>query len=83
MRGSVNGERKTIPTFFADLEGSTVLIEGPDPIPYLDDVLQRIDTHPAREVHLLTPRRWKKHFTEKPSCFISPPAITPVSDHLL
>jgi transposase len=37
-----------------------------DPWPYLIDVLQRIDTHPAFDVHLLTPRLWKKHFAENP-----------------
>jgi hypothetical protein len=31
---------------------------------YLVDVLQRIDIHPAFEVHLLTPRLWKQHFSE-------------------
>jgi hypothetical protein len=30
------------------------------------DVLQRIDTHPAFEVHLLTPRLWKQHFAANP-----------------
>jgi transposase len=30
-----------------------------DPWKYLVDVLQRIDTHPARDVHLLTPKHWK------------------------
>ena len=29
-------------------------------------VLQRIDRHPAREVHLLTPRLWKQHFADNP-----------------
>jgi hypothetical protein len=37
-----------------------------DPYDYLVDVLQRIDRHPAREVHLLTPRRWKQHFADNP-----------------
>jgi hypothetical protein len=37
-----------------------------DPYDYLVDVLQRIDRHPAREVHLLTPRRWKQHFAANP-----------------
>ena len=37
-----------------------------DPYTYLVDVLQRIETHPAREVHLLTPRLWKQHFAENP-----------------
>lgn len=33
---------------------------------YLVDVLQRIDRHPAAEVHLLTPRLWKEHFSQNP-----------------
>jgi hypothetical protein len=37
-----------------------------DPYDYLVDVLQRIDSHPAREVHLLTPRLWKQHFAADP-----------------
>jgi transposase len=37
-----------------------------DPYDYLVDVLQRIDRHPAREVHLLTPRLWKQHFADNP-----------------
>jgi transposase len=37
-----------------------------DPYDYLVDVLQRIDRHPARDVHLLTPRRWKQHFADNP-----------------
>lgn len=39
-------------------------LQGMDPYVYLVDVLQRIDTHPAFEVHLLTPRLWKQHFAE-------------------
>jgi transposase len=39
-----------------------------DPYVYLVDVLQRIDTHPAFEVHLLTPRWWKQHFADHPLC---------------
>ena len=31
-----------------------------DPYTYLVDVLQRIDTHPVRDVHLLTPQLWKR-----------------------
>ena len=34
-------------------------IHSIDPWNYILDVLQRIDTHPAREVHLLTPKLWK------------------------
>ncbi len=37
-----------------------------DPYDYLVDVLQRIDRHPAAEVHLLTPRLWKQHFADNP-----------------
>lgn len=36
------------------------------PYDYLVDVLQRIDTHPASQVHLLTPRLWKEHFAAAP-----------------
>jgi transposase len=41
-------------------------LQGVDPYVYLVDVLQRVDTHPAQEVHLLTPRLWKQHFAEHP-----------------
>jgi transposase len=37
-----------------------------DPYVYLLDVLQRVDTHPALEVQLLTPRLWKEHYAEQP-----------------
>ena len=37
-----------------------------DPYEYLVDVLQRIDRHPAAEVHLLIPRLWKQHFADNP-----------------
>jgi transposase len=37
-----------------------------DPWVYLVDVLQRIDTHPAFDVHLLTPRLWKENFAANP-----------------
>ena len=37
-----------------------------DPYDYLVDVLQRIDRHPATEVHLLLPRLWKQHFANDP-----------------
>ncbi len=30
------------------------------------DVLQRVDTHRAKEVHLLTARLWKTHFADNP-----------------
>src|SRR2546422_548184 len=41
-------------------------LQGVDPYIYLVDVLQRIDTHPAFDVHLLTPRLWKQHFSTHP-----------------
>jgi len=41
-------------------------LQGVDPWTYLIDVLQRIDTHPAFDVHLLTPRLWKENFTSNP-----------------
>lgn len=41
-------------------------MQGVDPYTYLVDVLQRIDSHPAREVHLLTPRLWKQNFSQNP-----------------
>jgi hypothetical protein len=41
-------------------------LQGVDPYVYLVDVLQRVDTHPALEVQLLTPRLWKAHFAHHP-----------------
>lgn len=41
-------------------------LQGLDPYTYLVDVLQRIETHPIREVHLLTPRLWKQNFAGQP-----------------
>jgi transposase len=41
-------------------------LQGVDPYVYLVEVLQRIDTHPAFDVHLLTPRLWKQHFAAAP-----------------
>ena len=37
-----------------------------DPYIWLVDVLQRIATHPARDVAQLTPRLWKEHFAANP-----------------
>jgi transposase len=45
---------------------ATCRLQGVDPYTYLVDVLQRIETHPAREAHLLTPRLWKQHFAANP-----------------
>jgi transposase len=44
----------------------TCRVHDIDPYDYLVDVLQRIDRHPASQVHLLTPRRWKQHFAANP-----------------
>jgi len=41
-------------------------LQGVDPYVYLVEVLQRVDTHPALEVQLLTPRLWKQHFADHP-----------------
>jgi hypothetical protein len=45
---------------------STCRLHGIHPYDYLVDVLQRIDTHPAKDVRWLTPRLWKEHFTDNP-----------------
>lgn len=45
---------------------ATCRLQGVDPYTYLVDVLQRVATHPAREVTLLTPRLWKQHFAREP-----------------
>lgn len=45
---------------------SSCRLQDVDPYTYLVDVLQRIDSHPARTVHLLTPRLWKEHFSDSP-----------------
>jgi hypothetical protein len=44
----------------------TCKMQGIDPYTYLVDVLQRVGTHPAKDVHLLTPRLWKEHFSANP-----------------
>jgi len=41
-------------------------LQGVDPYVYLVDVLQRVATHPAFDVQLLTPRLWKQHFAAHP-----------------
>lgn len=59
---------------------STCRIQGVDRYAYLVDVLQRIDTHPAKDASLLTPRLWKEHFSANPlRSDIDHAAGTPVS----
>jgi transposase len=41
-------------------------LQGVDPYGSLVDVFQRVDIHPALEVHLLTPRLWKQYFAAHP-----------------
>ena len=45
---------------------STCRLQGIDPYDYLVDVLQRVGTHPARDVAHLTPRLWKERFADNP-----------------
>ncbi|MDD2943305.1 MAG: transposase domain-containing protein, partial [bacterium] len=40
-------------------------MQAVNPWDYLVDVLQRIDTHPAQDVHLLAPKHWKAHFANE------------------
>ena len=44
----------------------TCKLHGVDPYTYLVDVLQRIDSHPVKDVQLLTPRLWKENFAQNP-----------------
>ena len=41
-------------------------LSGVDPYTYLVDVLFRVGSHPARQVHELTPRYWKNLFADQP-----------------
>lgn len=45
---------------------STCRLHDINPYDYLVDVLQRVDQHPARLVHELTPRLWKEKFSDNP-----------------
>ncbi len=45
---------------------STCRLQGIDPYDYLVDVLQRVSTHPAKEVAQLSPRLWKEQFAANP-----------------
>ena len=44
----------------------TCKMQGINPYVYLVDVLQRVATHPAKDVHELTPRLWKDKFGKNP-----------------
>lgn len=44
----------------------TSRLHGVNPYQYLVDILQRIATHPAKQVAELTPRIWKTRFAHKP-----------------
>lgn len=45
---------------------ATCRLQGIDPYSYLVDVMQRVESHPMREVELLTPRLWKENFAADP-----------------
>ena len=47
---------------------ATCRLQEIDPYVYLVDVLQRVETHPASQVELLTPRLWKERFAADPLC---------------
>jgi len=49
---------------FTIVESCRMAGVGVDPFSYISDVLVRIDSHPVREVHLLTPKNWKNHFSQ-------------------
>ncbi len=73
MRVTSNGkvrrsiaEWRTICERFVQSLIASCRLQGIDPYVYFVDVLQRIDTHPAFDVHLLTPRLWKQHFAPNP-----------------
>ena len=44
----------------------TCRLHGLDAYTYLVDVLQRVQVHPAKRVHELTPRLWAENFAESP-----------------
>ena len=45
---------------------ATCRLHGVDPWTWLVDVLQRVASHPAKDVAQLTPRLWKDHFAADP-----------------
>jgi transposase len=45
---------------------STCMLQEVDAYAYLVDVLQRVNTTPEEQMHLLTPRLWKENFAQNP-----------------
>jgi len=45
---------------------TTCRLQGVNPYTYLVDVLQRVASHPARDVESLIPRLWKERFADNP-----------------
>ena len=45
---------------------TTCRLHDINPMTYLIDVLQRIDTHSDQDIIQLTPREWKTHFAHDP-----------------
>ena len=44
----------------------TCRLQGIDPYTYLVDVLQRVSTHPDKDILELSPRIWKTKFGDDP-----------------
>lgn len=58
----------------------TCRLQGVNPYTYLVDVLQRVDSHPAAQVALLTPRLWKNNYAANPlRSDVLPCPITPAA----
>ena len=45
---------------------ATCRLHDVDPYTYFVDVLQRVATHPAKDIDMLIPRLWKQHFASNP-----------------
>ena len=45
---------------------ATCQLHDVDPYTYFVDILQRIDSHKAQDIQLLTPRLWKENFAQNP-----------------
>lgn len=59
---------------------STCKLQGVNPLAYLTDVLQRISTHPAKDIDELTSRLWKEKFAENPMRSVVHPNIKYVGE---